>query len=307
MFKKATLLVIALAAAAMFLALPAWPGTVPVSIVPDGARWVAHLDMEKFVATKLYEYMDKDGRFVVKSRDLTRWLKLDVPKDVAGVTVFGLGAGEKQAVFAVAGKFDKQRLLTLLELADDRQEIPYGGFTMYSTGDDGFGAFVNDGLIVFSESREALEKVLDTAAGKAKNFTGSKLSASLKEVPSGAFISAVVEDLSGLGREINQSKLVEKASGMFFLAQEKGDNLQVRAQVTADSPESAKNMADIVQGFIALGRLSEGQGHMAGVASFLDGLQVKLDGKTIRLEFERPSREIADLISRGRMPHGFFD
>jgi len=303
MFKKATLLVVALAAAALSLVLPAWPGTVPASIVPDGARWVAHLDMEKFVATKLYEYMDKGDRFVVKSRDLTRWLKLDVPKDIAGLTVFGLGAGEKQAVFAVAGKFDKQRLLTLLELAEDRQEIPYGGFTMYSTGDDGFGAFVNDGLIVFSESREALEKVLDTAAGKAKNFTGSKLSASLKEVPSGAFISAVVEDMSNVVSEVRKSRLFEKASGMFFMAQEIGDNIQLRAQVTADSPENAANMADIVQGFIALGRMSD----EARFTSLLDGLRVKLDGKAVRLEFERPSREVADMISSGRMPHGFFD
>jgi len=114
------------------------------------------------------------------------------------------------------------------------------------------------------------------------------------------------EDLAGLGKEINQSKFVEKASMMFFLAQEKQDNLQVRVQITADSPESAKNMADIAQGLIALGRLSE-QDHETGFASFTDGIQVKLDGKTMSLEFDRPSREIADLLSRGRRFHGFFD
>jgi hypothetical protein len=302
MFKKATLLVVALAAAALFLVLPAWPGTVPASIVPDGARWVAHLDMERFVATKLYEYLDKDGRFMVKSRDITHWLKIDVPKDIAGLTVFGLGAGEKQAVFAIAGKFDQKRLLTLLELSDDYQAASYGGYTIHSTH-DGVGVFVNDGLIVYSESREAIEKVLDTAAGKAKNFAGSKLNAAFKAIPPGAFFGAVVEDLSGLGREINQSKFVEKASGLFFMAQEKDDSLQVSAQVTADSPESAANMADIVQGFIALGRMSD----EPEFTSLLAGLQVKVEGKTVRMEFSRPSREIAGLIGRGRMPHGFFN
>lgn len=300
MLKKVTLLAAALIAVALFLALPAWPGTVPTSIVPEGARWVAHLDMEKFVATKLFQYLDKDGRFDIKNRDLDRWFKIDVPRDITGLTIFGLAPGEKQAVFAVAGKFDKARLLTLLDLAEDHKEIPYGAFTLYSTGGDEYGAFVNDGLIVFSESREAIEKVLDTAGGKAKNFSSSKLNAALKDVSSGAFLSGVIEDLAGLGKEINQSKFVEKANGMFFLAQENKDNLLVRVQVTADSPESAKNMADIAQGLIALARLGQGEGPRAVPAFLVDGLQVKLEGKTVRFELDVPSQEVANLASRGR-------
>jgi hypothetical protein len=299
MFKKATLLVAALAVAALFLALPAWPGTVPTSIVPEGARWVAHLDVEKFVATKLYEYLDKDGRFDIKSGNIARWLNINVRNDVTGLTIFGLGPGEKQAVFALAGKFDKARLLTLISLDESHQEIPYGGFTLYSTGDE-YGAFANDGLIVFSESRDAIEKVLDTAGGKAKNFSSSKLNAALKDVSSGTFLSGIVENLSGLGRTIEQSKFVEKAGLMFFMAQEKQDNLQVRVQVTADSPESAKNMVDIAQGLIALARLGEGEGPKAVPAFLVDGFQVKMEGKTVRLELNIPSREIAKMASRGQ-------
>jgi len=300
MFKKSILLIAALVLAALILVVPAWPGTVPTSIVPEGARWMAHLDMEKFVATKLYEYLEKDGRFEIKSRDLNRWFKIDVPKDITGLTIFGLDPGDKQAVFAVAGKFDKAGLLALIALDKEHQETPYGAYTLYSTGSDEYGAFINDGLIVFSENREAIEKVLDTAAGKTKNFASSKLNAAFKDVSSGAFLSGVVEDLSGLGKEINQSKFVEKASMMFFLAQEKQDNLQVRVQVTADTPESAKNMADMAQGLIALVRLGQGEGPGAVPASLVEGLKVKLDGKTVRLELDMPSREVANLASRGR-------
>jgi hypothetical protein len=300
MFKKTILLIAALALAALILIVPAWPGTLPTSIVPDGARWVAHLDMEKFIASKLYQYLEKDGRFEIKSRDLNRWFKIDVPKDITGLTIFGLDPGDKQAVFAIAGKFDKAGLLALIALDKEHQETPYGAYTLYSTGSDEYGAFINDGLIVFSENREAIEKVLDTAAGKTKSFASSKLNASFKDVSSGAFLSGVVENLSGLGKEINQSKFVEKASMMFFLAQEKQDNLQVRVQVTADTPESAKNMADMAQGLIALVRLGQGEGPGAIPASLVEGLKVKLDGKTVRLELDMPSREVADLASRGR-------
>ena len=103
-----------------------------------------------------------------------------------------------------------------------------------------------------------------------------------------------------MGKEINQSKFVGKASMMFFLAQEKQDNLQVRVQVTADTPESAKNMADMAQGLIALVRLGQGEGPGAVPASLVEGLKVKLDGKTVRLELDMPSREVANLASHGR-------
>jgi hypothetical protein len=293
---------------ALALGVPAWAGTIPASVVPDGARWVAHVDMEKFVATKLYEYLEKDGTFEVRSRDVSRWLKIDPAKDITGVTIFGFEPGGKgQAVLVVAGKFDKARLLTLLDLDEDHTETPYGAYTVHTTGDDGYGAFVNDGLIVLSEDRLALEKVLDTAGGKTKSFSGSALSASLKDVPAGAFLCGVMPDLSRLSEMNSQSKILEKASGLFFLAQERQDALQLRIQLTADSQESAKNMADLVQGLIAMGRLGGNEGDMAKIASVLDGLQVKLDGKVLRIDFERPSREIADLLSKGHGLHGLFD
>jgi hypothetical protein len=299
MMKKATSIIATLAAIALFLAVPAFPGTIPSSIVPETASWVVHLDMEKFVATGLYGYLEKDGKFQIKSRDLDRWFKMDI-KDVKSVTVFGLGPGDKQIVFAVAGKFDKAGIIAMVEADKDHQKTAYGAYTLYSSGSDEYGAFINDNLLVFSEGRAVIEKVLDTAGGKAKNFAATPLNASLKEVPAGAFLSGVLPDLSGLGKEFGQSKVLDKASGLFFLAQEKTDKLLVRLQVTAESPESAKNMADVVQGLIAMGRLGGNEGDMAKIASLLDGLQVKLEGKVLRLDFERPSKEIADLLSKGK-------
>jgi hypothetical protein len=300
MFKKTLISITVLALAALALVPPAWAGPLPVSIIPDGARWVAHLDMEKFVATKLYEYLKQDGRLEIKNRDLTHWLKIDLFKDVTGLTIFGVEPGDKQAVFAVTGKFDKASILSLLDRDEKHQEVAYGGTTIHVTK-DGQGAFINDGLIVYSESRTALEKVLDTAAKKAKDFSSSKLHAAFKDISSGAFLSGVVEDLTGLHIEVKQSKIIDTAKGLFFVAQEKGDSFQARAQVTADSLENAKNMADVVQGFIALGRMSQAEGGDRDIPpSLIDGLQVKMEGKVVRLELNMSSRELADLASRGK-------
>jgi hypothetical protein len=306
MMKKALLLT-AILLAALFWAAPAFPGTVPTSVVPEGARWIVHLDVERFVATKLFELLDKDGNIDIKSRDAERWFKIDPRKDLGGVTVFGLGPEDSQIVFAVEGKFDKKAILAQVDRRAEYTETPYGRFTLYSIGKDGYGAFVTDGLIVFSEGRAAVERALDAAEGKAKTFAATDLSAALKEVPAGAFLSGVLPDLTGLGKEIGRSKVLEKASGLFFLAQEKSESLLVRLQVTAASPESAKDMADVVQGLVAMARLSENRGDMAKAKALLEGIKVNLNGKVIKVDFERPSQEIADLLSERHGIHRIFD
>ncbi len=307
MLKKTSLTLFALILGALAFSPLAWAESLPESMIPEGTRWIAHLDMEKFVSTQLFKLLETDGRLQIRDKDITRMLKLDLYKDVSGLTAFGFGAGGKRAVFLAAGRFDKKRLLTLLELSDDLREIPYGGNTIYASDDHEYGAFINAGLIVFGERREDIEKVLDTAAGKAKSFATSPLSASFKSASAGSFLSGSFEDLSGLDKDIAESKLMGKAKGLFFLAQEKQDRLSVRLQVTADSPESAKDMAEIAQGLLAMVRLSRNQSSGEGFALLVKDAVVKQDGLTIRLELDLPSREAANLMSRGRGVAGLFD
>ncbi len=298
--KKTVISAAVLLAIALFWAVPVFSGAIPSSVVPNGARWIVHLDVEKFVGTSLYGYLEKSGSFEIKNAKLNGLLKMDFPKDVTGVTVFGLGDDAKgQTVIAVAGKFDRPGIMGLIAQDQNHKEIPYGDNKIYSAGDNEFGAFVTDNLVVLADSQAAIEKALDTAASKGRNFTGSTLSASIKEIPAGAFLGGVLPDVPKWGKELGQSKMLENASGLFFLAQEKNENILLRVQLTADTAENAKNMADIVQGLVALGRMSGSQDtKMAQVLPLLDGLQVRQDGKVLKLEFERPSKEIADLLSR---------
>ncbi|HPW18308.1 MAG TPA: hypothetical protein PLP83_08005 [Candidatus Aminicenantes bacterium] len=298
--KKPVFMAAALTALALFVAVPVFPGTIPAALVPESARWVVHLDVEKFVATGLYGLLDKDGKFEIKSRDLNRWVKMDLLKDVKSVTVFGLGAGDDDIVFAVSGDLDKAGIVALAEAAKDSGKTAYGAYTLYSSGSDEYGAFIKDSLLVFSEGRAAIEKVLDTAGGKARDFAGTPLSASLEDVPSTAFLCGALPDLAGLGKEIDQSNVFQKARGLFFLAQEKQDTLQVRIRVTTDSPESAKSMADVVQGLIAMAKLGGAPEDMARISSLLEGVQFKVDGRVFRLDFDRPAKDVAELLSKGR-------
>ncbi len=307
MLKKISLALFAVVLTALTAAVPAQAGPLPESLVPEGVRWIAHLDMEKLVATRLFKVLDSDGRIEIKTREIGRMMKIDFFKDVSGLTIFGFAPKPDRIVSLVSGRFDKKRMLTVLDLSDDYREIAYGGKTIYSTGGEEFGAFINDGLIVIGERREDIERVLDTAAGKGKSFAASGLNASFKSIAPGAFLYGVFEDLAGLDRKISESKLLGKAQGLFFLAQEKQDNLLLRLQVTADTPENAENMADIAQGLLAMARLSRKEGSSERMAFLADEAVVKKDGRTVRLEIDVPVKDVSSLISHGRGMGSFFD
>ena len=302
MHKKATLVAAVLVGLALFLAVPAWPGTIPTSLVPEGARWIAHLDMEKFVATDLYGYLEKDGKFQIKSRDLDRWLKMDVPKDIKGVTVFGLGPGDEQIVFAVSGKFDKAGILALVALERSTRRRPTAPIPSTRPGAT---STARSSTTTSSSSPRAARRSRRSSTRPAARPRPSPDPA--RRLAQGRARGRLPQRRFGRplrpGQGDRPVQARREGRGLFFLAQEKDNLLQLRLQMTADSPENAKNIADLVQGVMALGRLGGGEGDMAGIATLVDGIQVKLDGKTVRLEFDGASQDIAKLLSSGTASH----
>jgi hypothetical protein len=70
--------------------------------------------------------------------------------------------------------------------------------------------------------------------------------------------------------------------------------VQGQLRVEARDEESARNLQDVVRGFVALARLQVNQ--QAGLAQVLDGLLLSGEGKTVSLSFSVPSELIIDAV-----------
>ena len=55
----------------------------------------------------------------------------DKMTDIRDITVYGTGQDRSNAVAVVEGKFDTQKLLSLIRLNSQYQEIPYKGSTLH--------------------------------------------------------------------------------------------------------------------------------------------------------------------------------
>jgi len=202
----------------VFLVLYALPQESPAgplrpSLVPAEARWVLHIDVARLAETRvkalLYEDSERGiGRSV---RTIERVGKINLLRDMTGVTVIGMGPDDKDVVVAFEGKIDKDHLLTLIEVEKSAETIPYGKSTIYNWGGHEYGVFVTDKLTLIGGNIRTIQTVLDAWEGKGKTAVDTPLLAKFKSASPAAFMVASTNKLSTLTKDKEGSTILKKA------------------------------------------------------------------------------------------------
>jgi len=280
----------------------------PTSLVPENARWLIYLDVKHFVSTQLFDLLmaDKKDKITEFNDVMSKKFKIDFFKDVNGITILGMGKHKDNAVLCWDGKIDKEFILGLLKADKDFKEIPYGKYTIYSWEGDHVGTFVNDNLALVGEDEEAIKNVLDAISGKTKSMAGSNLMTLWQGIPQDAFLKAAVHNIAELAEDREASAILKQAGMAFFMAMEKNENLKLKLKLTTDKPETANNINQIVNGFMALAKLKLNEKEKASdeqmkFLELLNHLTINVEKNVIQMEFTYPSKDLAELISHRRL------
>jgi hypothetical protein len=271
----------------------------PTSLAPENTKWLIHLDVEKFVSTQLFDFLLADKKNdITKFNDmLDRKFKIDLFKDISGISIIGLGKSKDNTVLCWEGKIDREFVLSLLKLNNKFKEIPHGNYTIYSW-DNHFGTFANDHLALLSENKDAILKVLDVMAGKRK--AESALMVYWRSIPPDAFIKAAAHDIAELG-DNEASEILKKAGMAFFMGIENNGNLRLKLELTTDTPETAYNIQQIVKGFMALAEMKKKDDrtdkHLK-LLKLLDHIKIKVEKNVMQIEFTYPSKDLVNLLSQ---------
>ena len=273
--------------------------SLKTSIIPEDAQWVLHIDIEKFTSTKLFELlMEKEGVKAFKGKDkMIEKLGIDPLKDLTGITLFGSGQAEKNAVVSITGNLDKDHLISLVKQAKDNKEIKHGKHTIFQWENNQFGTFVNDNMLIIGRAEDMVRNALDVIAGKQKNIKKTKLMSYLEEVPRGAIIQAVVDDISSVAGK-NKPMILQKTGMAFFMAMEKNESLNLKLKMTTDTAETAKNIGQIINGFTAMARMQvQGKEEIKDQAlKLLDALNVSVKGNVIEMGLIYPSEDLINFL-----------
>jgi hypothetical protein len=216
-------------------------------------------------------------------------------EDVKGVTLFGK-QGEEDAVVCVHGSFDEDHLMSLLDFDEDHKEVAHGNFTLHNWDDNSFGVFAKQDLIMFSESETALKMALDTLTGKAESIKSSPLNSLLKDVPSGTFLTGVAGNIAALleGEHDKEAAILKKTEAAVFSLREAGQNLNMNLNLKTADPKDAQNIAQIVQGLLAMADMYKDQ--MPQGIKLPQDIQTAVKGKNVNIDINYPVDDLVQLI-----------
>jgi len=254
------------------------------NLIPEEAKWVVHIDVEKFAQTHLKKVLLEKSHFPLEREifGIEKTANINFFEDIVAVTFIGMINGD-EPVIAFSGNLNKDHLLGLLK-KEEHEEIQHGQFLIYNWGNNEYGAFISDRLLVISENRHDLEKVLDTFAGKAKSISGT-LDSKLKSVSPHAFIFAAADNISEMVKDEDDfpSQILQKTESLFFAASEQGNTLKLVLNLQTDSPTTAKNLVDMAQGLKAFLAMSD---KVDPEWDLLKNMNISIKGNAVLVESE---------------------
>ena len=271
--------------------------TFQASIVPADAQWVIHLDIAKFKSTLLGDLLLKEkdiAGLLGINREFQKETKINLLKDISGITIYGGGKDESTIVVCLSGKFDRKYLLGLLEDEDSHRTIKHGQYTIHRWDHHDYGAFVGENLVLIGRDRGMMEKALDVISG-GKNISSVSLGAYFKKASKEVFATIAASNVSLLMEGRSKPKFLKNISSGFLTASEENTNFNLQLTVGADSQKDAANLEQVIKGFVALGKMYVEE--IGDLSSLLENLTIIVQKDQVQVQLIYPSEELFDILS----------
>jgi hypothetical protein len=278
---------------------PVEESSVQLSAIPPDAQWALYVDVPKLTSSAMFKALVDEGEMAKiqgKTDQFFAKLRIDPLKDLKGVTVFGLGKEDEDAVVVLSGKFDRAHLTSLVKAETSHKEIPFGKHTIYSWDDDEFGAFAADDLIILGENEQAIKSALDAMEGRKRDAAPPILASILKEFPDAIMVFGVNSIPKLLGEHDKPVILTKMKSAGGALA-EIGENLRLEVNILADTAQVAKDVEQAIRGLIAIANL---QLQEADAQAFAQAIKIAVDGENVRIDAVYPLNKVFHLL-RGKV------
>ncbi|MBK7643569.1 MAG: hypothetical protein IPJ19_11085 [Planctomycetes bacterium] len=252
------------------LACPPAAGGFDRAQIDAQAKWVAHLDLEAFQATQLFQQVkaaDKEGELDRGLAELAQQRGLDLFGDVFSLTVYGTDAGKENGVVIVQGS-DK------LDAAVAKLRDEQGGRTLQIAGHDclqwgkgehadGFSSLsslsgTQRRQLVLAKSQVDLEHALAVLDKQRPSLDAAPQSDLYAAPAAGTFAfaaaSGILDEIAGThGHEVQQfSAAARLTKGVRFELGENSGSLFADLSLRTERPEDALKLKKIFDGLLVL-------------------------------------------------------
>jgi hypothetical protein len=286
---------------------------------PADTRFVMGLDMKRFVASPFYQRMNAQAAASGRARpfaDLEQKTGLNPERDVDQVILAGARGPEKgggQGAVLVLGRFDRYKVARAIE-TEGRAKVTtktLAGNTLYLFNEGRTGearaavAFVDDGALVMGTQRDVEHIVGARSRGEATLGGNAALLALVESVRPGAtfWLAGDQTALQGMPKMLpgpggaGTSQSIELPALKSVIVT--GDlDPDVALDVTGEAADeaAARNLADVVRGFVALATLQAGQ--KPELKQLASAVSVTTDQSRVRVNARFPYA-LLDTLQKG--------
>jgi hypothetical protein len=272
-------------------------------LVPADAQWVAHLDLEEMLASRLgqslLERIEVEGD-IEEARTFCESLGFDPLEDLHGVTAFGrIPTDEPHGVVLIQGRLDAKRILGMLEEHGRPEHLEYRDIPFYKwtePDDEIFFCPYDGDLLLFGNDQESMLDALEVLSGHGESLA-RRDSFPLRD---GTFFTARVTGLARIPGCPPQAQVLRKAEKVAVTVGESAGLDFAEVTVTTSDLETAQQVHDVARGILALGTMvSEEEPELA---MLVRAIEVSLQGRNVTLSKSIPVDEILKFLDREMGP-----
>ena len=298
-----TLLLALLALAAGLSPVSARPLTA--AKIPADAKWVMHLDMERFAPSQTCRFLTEGpGASASVKASLAHYrtlLGLDPLKDLSTVTLYGNETTGNDGVALVGGALKPDRITTLMRSYPNYRAQSVNGKTLMTWRDKTSGrplwaCFNTTRELILASNQPAVMTSLGTLDGSRPSLDSSRKSGALP-LPTarpGTFFTISTKGYAGQNPDpVTASILKNTEHAVIQFAEEKGT---VDGQLTllADSPDAADMIERTLKGLMLGAAFTDDSSPLAKLAEL--GTVSRAD-RTVFMKVRCPAKDAASLIS----------
>jgi hypothetical protein len=294
-------------AAAWIAAVTGFAGPLQKEQVSAEAKWLVHLDVDKFRDTEIGRYVGRellDPKLAKPSSDISKQFGIEVDwRKIHSITVYGSdlkGHPEANAVVLVQSSLDLAKSLDavidkLTESGDAKsglKKIETDQGPLYRIHHEAFGAGLPGGLFLLSKTQEPLEKARSVLAGKSPNLTATKTFGAFPDATKGFLVLGVSDAFANMPLP-DPAKALKNAEGGQIVAGEKAGNLFLNLALNATDAEAATQMQQVFQGLMALALLNKSENK--DLQQVTQATKITSNDKRVNVSLELP---VATVIAK---------
>tara|TARA_Y100001934_G_C12347435_1_gene773583 strand:- start:1246 stop:2211 length:966 start_codon:yes stop_codon:yes gene_type:complete len=277
-------------------ARPFSPGNVSAK-----AKWFVHADLQAFKKSSLGKFvLGQADRLGKQIQSVEEMLKLDIRRDLHGVTLYGVGKEETEAVVVLHGRFDRERITALASTAKEHRVVRLREHKIHSWEDKKgthYGCLLKDNTLVFSDGMQTLRETVNVLEQKS---LGLETKAIVRRATAGdhPFFLLGLVDFKALGTLDANAKILQKLNSLCFAVGQAGGDLQGRLLVQPHDKESGGQIMQIFKGMVSFAQIEPGENdpEQRKLKELVKRLKIEMAEPFISINLKIPVRDIVEAM-----------